>query len=201
VAGRGKRLLKNWTTHYTKNLAYNNPVWPLCNSIVLFALHLDWIYMTWCYEYCTMICFLKFTPLKICQDCHQPSVNDQEISDPRCIWYCARCKRNMKKQVKQHVLKAQVASGNACGAVFFLDSGIKLNCFLDVDYTPKKVVCVFPPWTCILFLFSLNSDQLYASVNHVLPNMLLYPSWNCFFAKRSVSRRKPDQPTSREVTS
>jgi len=25
----------------------------------------------------------------------------------------------MKKQVKQHVLKAQVASGNACGAVFF----------------------------------------------------------------------------------
>lgn len=31
------------------------------------------------------------------QDCHKPQVTDKEVNDPRLIWYCARCTRQMKK--------------------------------------------------------------------------------------------------------
>ncbi|XP_076803766.1 integrator complex subunit 12-like [Clavelina lepadiformis] len=40
------------------------------------------------------------------QECHQPQISDQDINDPRCIWYCTRCKRNMKKQAKQNFVKS-----------------------------------------------------------------------------------------------
>uniref|UniRef100_H2ZER8 Integrator complex subunit 12 n=1 Tax=Ciona savignyi TaxID=51511 RepID=H2ZER8_CIOSA len=39
------------------------------------------------------------------QDCHQPPISDQEVNDPRCIWYCARCKRSMRKQAKNNTVK------------------------------------------------------------------------------------------------
>nr|CAB3256344.1 integrator complex subunit 12 [Phallusia mammillata] len=39
------------------------------------------------------------------QDCHQPTVSDQEMNDPRYIWYCATCKRKLKKQAKQQMSK------------------------------------------------------------------------------------------------
>ncbi|CAL8330160.1 unnamed protein product [Merluccius merluccius] len=31
------------------------------------------------------------------QDCHKPQVTDKEVNDPRLIWYCARCARQMKR--------------------------------------------------------------------------------------------------------
>ncbi|KAJ3614453.1 hypothetical protein NHX12_018025 [Muraenolepis orangiensis] len=31
------------------------------------------------------------------QDCHKPQVTDKEANDPRLIWYCARCTRQMKR--------------------------------------------------------------------------------------------------------
>lgn len=34
------------------------------------------------------------------QDCHKPQVTDKEVNDPRLVWYCARCTRQMKKMVR-----------------------------------------------------------------------------------------------------
>ena len=33
------------------------------------------------------------------QDCHKPQVTDKEVNDPRLIWHCARCTRQMKRLV------------------------------------------------------------------------------------------------------
>merc|ERR1712106_790198 len=32
------------------------------------------------------------------QECHKPSVTDQDVNDPRLVWYCAKCTKTMKKQ-------------------------------------------------------------------------------------------------------
>jgi len=37
------------------------------------------------------------------QDCHKPQVTDKEVNDPRLVWYCARCTRQMKRMVRKNV--------------------------------------------------------------------------------------------------
>ncbi|XP_053628501.2 integrator complex subunit 12 isoform X1 [Cherax quadricarinatus] len=32
------------------------------------------------------------------QECHKPLVTDQEVNDPRLVWYCAKCTKTLKKQ-------------------------------------------------------------------------------------------------------
>lgn len=36
------------------------------------------------------------------QDCHKPQVTDKDVNDPRLVWYCARCTRQMKRMVGNH---------------------------------------------------------------------------------------------------
>ncbi|XP_065287881.1 integrator complex subunit 12-like [Dermacentor albipictus] len=31
------------------------------------------------------------------QECHRPPATDYDVNDPRLVWYCARCTKNMKK--------------------------------------------------------------------------------------------------------
>lgn len=33
------------------------------------------------------------------QECHKPPVTDQDVNDPRLVWYCAKCAKSLKKQV------------------------------------------------------------------------------------------------------
>ncbi|XP_007537420.1 integrator complex subunit 12 [Erinaceus europaeus] len=35
------------------------------------------------------------------QDCHRPQVTDKEVNDPRLVWYCARCTRQMKRMAQK----------------------------------------------------------------------------------------------------
>ncbi|KAK2519909.1 Ints12 [Columba guinea] len=37
------------------------------------------------------------------QDCHKPQVTDKEVNDPRLVWYCARCTRQMKRMTSAAV--------------------------------------------------------------------------------------------------
>ncbi|KAK7080471.1 Integrator complex subunit 12 [Halocaridina rubra] len=32
------------------------------------------------------------------QECHKPPVTDQDVNDPRLVWYCSKCTKSMKKQ-------------------------------------------------------------------------------------------------------
>ncbi|XP_005555672.1 integrator complex subunit 12 isoform X1 [Macaca nemestrina] len=35
------------------------------------------------------------------RDCHKPQVTDKEANDPRLVWYCARCTRQMKRMAQK----------------------------------------------------------------------------------------------------
>ncbi|XP_028932921.1 integrator complex subunit 12 isoform X1 [Ornithorhynchus anatinus] len=35
------------------------------------------------------------------QDCHKPQVTDKEVNDPRLVWYCGRCTRQMKRMAQK----------------------------------------------------------------------------------------------------
>ncbi|MFT7815184.1 integrator complex subunit 12-like isoform X1 [Arapaima gigas] len=36
------------------------------------------------------------------QDCHRPQVTDKDVNDPRLVWYCARCTRQMKRMAQKN---------------------------------------------------------------------------------------------------
>lgn len=35
------------------------------------------------------------------QECHKPPITDQDVNDPRLVWYCAKCTKNMKKMASK----------------------------------------------------------------------------------------------------
>ncbi|CAG5117660.1 unnamed protein product, partial [Candidula unifasciata] len=39
------------------------------------------------------------------QECHKPPVTEEDVSDPRFVWYCSRCSRSLKKMVTQKPAK------------------------------------------------------------------------------------------------
>lgn len=41
------------------------------------------------------------------QECHRPPVSDHDINDPRHVWYCTRCTKNMKKMFPSQASKTQ----------------------------------------------------------------------------------------------
>ncbi|CAF0911241.1 unnamed protein product [Didymodactylos carnosus] len=42
---------------------------------------------------------------KFHQKCHKPNVSTDQISDPRCLWYCAKCRRLLLKRQQQQTNK------------------------------------------------------------------------------------------------
>ncbi|XP_033016231.1 integrator complex subunit 12 isoform X2 [Lacerta agilis] len=55
------------------------------------------------------------------QDCHKPQVTDKEVNDPRLVWYCARCTRQMKKMAQ----KTQKPSQKPAPAVVSVAPAVK----------------------------------------------------------------------------
>ncbi|KAM4708234.1 integrator complex subunit 12 isoform 1-T2 [Discoglossus pictus] len=41
------------------------------------------------------------------QDCHKPQVTDKDVNDPRLVWYCARCTRQMKRMAQKNQKPSQ----------------------------------------------------------------------------------------------
>lgn len=35
------------------------------------------------------------------QKCHKPPVSTADISDPRCLWYCSKCRKIITKRVRE----------------------------------------------------------------------------------------------------
>ncbi|XP_070565066.1 integrator complex subunit 12-like [Ptychodera flava] len=40
------------------------------------------------------------------QKCHKPPASDADVNDPRVVWYCGRCSRNMKKMASKQKTKS-----------------------------------------------------------------------------------------------
>ncbi|XP_068607423.1 integrator complex subunit 12 [Brachionichthys hirsutus] len=51
------------------------------------------------------------------QDCHKPQVTDKEVNDPRLVWYCARCTRQMKRMAQKPPQKPSPASVSSAPVV------------------------------------------------------------------------------------
>ncbi|KAI4832933.1 hypothetical protein KUCAC02_015869 [Chaenocephalus aceratus] len=51
------------------------------------------------------------------QDCHKPQVTDKEVNDPRLVWYCARCTRQMKRMASKPAQKPSPASASSAPVV------------------------------------------------------------------------------------
>ena len=39
------------------------------------------------------------------QKCHKPPVSTADISDPRCLWYCSKCRKIITKRVRENIGK------------------------------------------------------------------------------------------------
>ncbi|KAM9331305.1 integrator complex subunit 12 [Gastrophryne carolinensis] len=50
------------------------------------------------------------------QDCHKPQVTDKDVNDPRLVWYCARCTRQMKRMALKNQKPAQKPTSSAVSA-------------------------------------------------------------------------------------
>uniref|UniRef100_A0A3P9NH75 Integrator complex subunit 12 n=1 Tax=Poecilia reticulata TaxID=8081 RepID=A0A3P9NH75_POERE len=51
------------------------------------------------------------------QECHRPQVTDKEVNDPRLVWYCARCTRQMKRMAQKPPQKPSPASASSTPVV------------------------------------------------------------------------------------
>ncbi|KAM9857404.1 integrator complex subunit 12 [Aulostomus maculatus] len=51
------------------------------------------------------------------QDCHKPQVTDKEVNDPRLVWYCARCTRQMKRMAQKPPQKPSPVSASSAPVV------------------------------------------------------------------------------------
>ncbi|XP_017273824.1 integrator complex subunit 12 [Kryptolebias marmoratus] len=47
------------------------------------------------------------------QDCHKPPVTDKEVNDPRLVWYCTRCTKQMKRMAQKPPQKPSPASASS----------------------------------------------------------------------------------------
>ncbi|XP_026554040.1 integrator complex subunit 12 isoform X1 [Pseudonaja textilis] len=78
---------------------------------------------------CRQITVTSGNPLVECQechnlyhqDCHKPQVTDKEMNDPRVVWYCARCTRQIKKMAQ----KTQKPSQKPAPAVVSVAPAVK----------------------------------------------------------------------------
>ncbi|XP_013917599.1 PREDICTED: integrator complex subunit 12 [Thamnophis sirtalis] len=78
---------------------------------------------------CRQITVTSGNPLVECQechnfyhqDCHKPQVTDKEMNDPRVVWYCARCTRQLKKMAQ----KTQKPSQKPAPAVVSVAPAVK----------------------------------------------------------------------------
>ncbi|XP_036407402.1 integrator complex subunit 12-like [Megalops cyprinoides] len=50
------------------------------------------------------------------QECHKPQVTDKDVNDPRLVWYCARCTRQMKRMAQKTQKPPQKAAPTVASA-------------------------------------------------------------------------------------
>nr|XP_033812626.1 integrator complex subunit 12 isoform X2 [Geotrypetes seraphini] len=68
------------------------------------------------------------------QDCHKPQVTDKDVNDPRLVWYCARCTRQMKRMAQ----KTQKSSQKPAPAVASAAPMVKDPLVKKPEVKPKQ---------------------------------------------------------------
>ncbi|XP_030306028.1 integrator complex subunit 12 [Calypte anna] len=88
------------------------------------------------------------------QDCHKPQVTDKEVNDPRLVWYCARCTRQMKRMTQ----KTQKPPQKPAPAVVSVAPAVK-------DPLVKKPEIKLKPETPPTFLFKRTEVKTSAGIS------------------------------------
>lgn len=111
------------------------------------------------------------------QDCHKPQVTDKEVNDPRLVWYCARCTRQMKRMVgvsflsRMNTIWIQQAISNTLRVSYGLQNCLEA-CWRTIFLSSASLtVAVF---------FNVASQRVFC-------NVLLKPS---FFKKAELEWRR-----------
>lgn len=71
------------------------------------------------------------------QDCHKPQVTDKDVNDPRLVWYCARCTRQMKRMVGNHWADGGPTCTGSCN-----DNGCVFNPPLGPETPTETISCL-----------------------------------------------------------
>ncbi|XP_066430011.1 integrator complex subunit 12 isoform X2 [Eleutherodactylus coqui] len=68
------------------------------------------------------------------QDCHKPQVTDKDVNDPRLVWYCARCTRQMKRMAQKNQKPSQKPSPSVASATLLV---VKDTSTIKPEMKPK----------------------------------------------------------------
>ncbi|CAN2388925.1 Integrator complex subunit 12 [Pristimantis euphronides] len=68
------------------------------------------------------------------QDCHKPQVTDKDVNDPRLVWYCARCTRQMKRMAQKNQKPSQKPSPSVASATMLV---VKDTSTIKPEMKPK----------------------------------------------------------------
>lgn len=123
------------------------------------------------------------------QDCHKPQVTDKEVNDPRLVWYCARCTRQMKRMVRilLYILASIWWPLSICDfkmKIRTLSILKKINELLSVRiYTVCMDLCRCAEDQSVLYIcpppVTLWPSLVYMSRSEKPQNKILLSAWHC----------------------
>ncbi|XP_078065454.1 integrator complex subunit 12 isoform X2 [Mustelus asterias] len=115
------------------------------------------------------------------QDCHKPQVTDKDVNDPRLVWYCARCTRQMKKMAQ----KTQKAAPKAASSVANTAPSVKDPLVKKPEMKLKQEVTTFQAFKRTEASSSVSGNS--TNSNTTSSSVSGLTGWAAFGAKTSAA--------------
>ncbi|GCB71747.1 integrator complex subunit 12 [Scyliorhinus torazame] len=117
------------------------------------------------------------------QDCHKPQVTDKDVNDPRLVWYCARCTRQMKKMAQ----KTQKAAPKASSSVASTAPSVKDPLVKKPEMKLKQEVTTFQAFKRTEVKTSSSASGNSSNSNTASSSVSGLTGWAAFGAKTSAA--------------
>ncbi|XP_069781846.1 integrator complex subunit 12 [Narcine bancroftii] len=117
------------------------------------------------------------------QDCHKPQVTDKDVNDPRLVWYCARCTRQMKKMAQ----KTQKAAPKVSSSVANTTPSVKDPSVKKPDMKLKQEMTTFQAFKRAEVKTSSNASGNSSNSNNTSSSVSGLTGWAAFGAKTSTA--------------
>lgn len=117
------------------------------------------------------------------QDCHKPQVTDKDVNDPRLIWYCARCTRQMKKMAQ----KTQKAAPKAPSLVAITTPSVKDPSVKKPETKLKQEMTTFQAFKRAEVKASTSASGNSSNSNTASSSVSGLTGWAAFGAKTSTA--------------
>ncbi|XP_041040167.1 integrator complex subunit 12 isoform X2 [Carcharodon carcharias] len=117
------------------------------------------------------------------QDCHKPQVTDKDVNDPRLVWYCARCTRQMKKMAQ----KTQKAAPKASNSVANTAPSVKDPLVKKPEMKLKQEVTTFQAFKRTEVKTSSSASGNSSNSNTSSSSVSGLTGWAAFGAKTSTA--------------